>query len=98
MPDHDGGGELGSVSILRAAFTLSRERDCPVCGMPLRSARHRRGCDFLRKRIIGLSIFVGILDVALLTSDGGVWMGILFAAVVVVAAWWAIRRASRQVI
>jgi hypothetical protein len=67
-----------------------------VCGTPLRSARHRRGCDFIRKRIIGLSIFVGTLDVFLLTSDGGVWMGVLFAVFVVLAAWWAIRRASRQ--
>jgi hypothetical protein len=96
MREPDGGGELARVSILRAALTFSREVDCPVCGTPLRSAHHRRGCDFIRKRILGLSIFVGTLDVALLTSDGGVWMGVLFAAVVVVAAWWAIRRASRQ--
>jgi hypothetical protein len=69
-------------------------RRCPVCDEPAESTHHLLGCDFMKKRAVGMGILLGVpLAVGVSILGGLVWT-ILVVLALPVGLWWVVRRAN----
>jgi hypothetical protein len=67
---------------------------CPVCDEPAESKRHLLGCDFMKKRAVGMGILLGVPLAIGISILGGVIWAILVVLTLPVGLGWVVRRAN----
>ena len=88
--------DLTPVSVLAACRSYSRDGRCPECGSNFGAWQHRLGCNFARKRVLGMSVFLGIPAVVGIIALGGAAFAIPLVIFVGVGASWTLRRAHAK--
>ncbi len=73
---------------------MKASSSCPVCGEPAESKHHLPGCDFMKKRAIGMGTVLGVPLVVGVSILGGVIWTILVVLTLLVGLWWVAQRAN----